>query len=399
MVEFSRMTLGVISHKDLWMDPQGVKTTGGFGRQVEEFSCHFNRMVLLVPFEEKKDTSSGYVIQIEKLQIIPFPRFNGTGLDGKLDFLLKLPGILLQIWRAYPQCDIWQFRLPSYVGLLGVVVHRLRRSRPAFIWLGTDWPERIRESGDTPVRRWMAWLAKALLTWAACDIPTFVLGGLAMKYGPSNPFMHSTVSTIISLNDFAVRIKAELASPPRLLFVGRLAVEKGLPDLLQALYLGRHQNLSLDLTIIGDGPERANLGTLVDRYGLQKWVHFEGYIPAGDTLWQFYNQADIFILPALSEAQGKVLIEAMAAGLPIIATRVGGIPSVIQHGHNGLLVEPHLPLGILAALQNLLGDPALRQRLVSNAFASARGYTIDVQTDLIIQQLARDFAAQGWGKP
>jgi glycosyltransferase involved in cell wall biosynthesis len=107
----------------------------------------------------------------------------------------------------------------------------------------------------------------------------------------------------------------------------------------------------------------------------------------------------MFILPSLSEAQGKVLIEAMAAGLPIIATRVGGIPSIIEHGQTGLLVEPHSPQGIFDAICSVLQDAELRSHLSVTVLSAARTYTIEDQTEKIMTQLADDFKAQGWRKP
>lgn len=397
-VPFETLSLGVISSKECWSDPQGIKTTGGFGRQMEGFSRFFRRMVLLVPFEQYSEPRPGYVIQIADLQVISFPAFDGTGLWGKLDFLRKLPGILFRIWKAYPGCDVWQFRLPGYPGLLGVFVHRLRRSRPCFIWLGTDWAERIRESGDTLVRRFLAQLANRLIEWALRGIPTFALGGLAAKYADANPFLHATVSTILSHADLPTEMKTGLASPPRLLFVGRLALEKGLPDLLGALHLAQQQGLALELTVVGDGPEHKNLESLVARYDLGKKVHFRGYIPAGEALWQCYQQADIFILPSLSEAQGKVLVEAMAAGLPVIATNVGGIPSLVRHGYNGLLVAPHSSPALLTAIRQVISDSKLRSVLSSNSFAFARTLTIEAQTEQIMQNMANDFLRLGWWK-
>lgn len=393
---FEELSLGIISSKICWRDPEGVKTTGGFGRQIEEFSRHFRRTVLLVPFTEEREVLPGYRIQIEDLCVIPLPAFDGAGLRGKLDFLQKLPVFFRQIWNAYPVCDLWQFRLPSYPGLLGVFVFRLRRSRPCFIWLGTDWPERIRESGNTLLRRLLAALANGLMRWALRGIPTFALGELAGKYADVNPYIHTTISTILSPDDFPARTTTGLASPPRLLFVGRLALEKGLSDLLDTLHLAGQSGLVLDLTLVGDGPEREKLKALASRYDLQSRVHFRGYIPAGEALWQVYSQADMFILPSLSEAQGKVLVEAMAAGLPIVATCVGGIPSIIQHGKTGLLVAPHSPSDLLAAIQSMLADSDLRHQLGSNAVAAARTLTIKEQTERIVQQLVSDFASLEW---
>jgi glycosyltransferase involved in cell wall biosynthesis len=390
--DFSTFSLGVLTHKACWRDAEGIKTTGGFGRQLEEFARYFDHTVLLVPFQVMAVPTPGYVIHIKNLQLIPLPRFNGTGACGKLDFLAKLPLFMLRIWNAYPSCDIWQIRLPGLVGLLGILVHRMRRSRRCFIWLGTDWAERIRESGSAWPRRWLARLANGLIDLALKETPTFALGKLADKHKSSNMNIHKTISTIITAKELTVEKRKELANPPRLLFVGRLAVEKGVYDLLEAVNIARRGGLTLDLTMIGDGPERKKLESLGRQYGLENRMHFKGYIPAGKELWRWYSVADIFILPSLSEAQGKVLIEAMAAGLPIIATSIGGIPSIIEHGRTGLLVPPHAPNKIVDEICNLIRDAGMRKLLAECGLAAVRSSTIETQTEKIMSQLAIDFS-------
>ncbi len=394
--KFKKFTLTVISHKNVWTDTEGVKTNGGFGRQIEEISRYFKRTTLVVVYKVLDGPKPGYVIKIPDLEIVPLPYIDGTGFLGKLDFLLKAPCIVYLLWTAYSSADVIHYRIPGYIGVLGLLIHKLRRSKPGFVWFGTDWAERIKESGNTPIRRWMAWLTDGIVNWEVHDLPTFALGKLAEKFAKNNAFLHPTVSTILSVDSFHAEIKTSLASPPRILFVGRFSVEKGLPDLLEALHIADRDGLLLNLTLVGDGPEQENLSKLVQRYNLQDQVHFKGYIPAGELLWECYIQADIFILPSLSEAQGKVLIEAMAAGLPIIATRVGGIPSIIEDGHNGLLVKPHSPQAIADTIQKLVAEPEIRQYIAFQAKKSASKYTIESQTEVLMKQVLQDFQMQGW---
>ncbi len=394
IAEFRNLTLGVVTHKFLWQDPEGIKTTGGFGRQIEEISRYFAKTVLVIPFKKESVSRPGYVIRIDSLEIIPLPTFDGAGWQGKLDFLLKAPWIAWRIWQASGKWDVVQYRIPGYVGVLGLFLHKLRRARKGFVWLGTDWPDRIRQTRDTPLRRMMAGLVSyLLLPWLIRGVPTFALGEMAGKFNHSE-YVHTAISTVLSKNVLVKEPKEELSIPPSLLFIGRLAPEKGLPYLIEALVLCSQQGLVLNLVLVGDGSEQ-ELREQISRYGLKEQVCFKGYVPLGERLWDLYRQADIFVLPSLSEGQGKVLIEAQACGLPIIATRVGGIPTIIKDGVNGLLVQPRSPEAIAKAIQRLLESPELRKRLSRNALVSVRAYTIEAQTEKMMQQLCVDLIEQG----
>jgi glycosyltransferase involved in cell wall biosynthesis len=142
--------------------------------------------------------------------------------------------------------------------------------------------------------------------------------------------------------------------------VGRLAPEKGFADLLRALALTRRTTAAIALVLVGDGPERAALRTLADHLGLADAVHFLG--TRGD-LREVYGGLDILALPSLEEGSPNVLLEAMAAGLPVVATSVGGVPEIVQDGRTGILVPPAAPGALAQALSSLAADGAGRRRL------------------------------------
>lgn len=140
----------------------------------------------------------------------------------------------------------------------------------------------------------------------------------------------------------------------RLLFVGRLAAVKGLPVLIEALrdLPGAH------LTVIGDGPDRAAL----ERQASGLNVTFAGYqsqSAVADTL----RDTDIFVLPSFAEGVPVVLMEAMAAEVPVVATRIAGIPELVEDGVSGRLVPPGDAEALGAALRSLLDDADLRARM------------------------------------
>ena len=144
----------------------------------------------------------------------------------------------------------------------------------------------------------------------------------------------------------------------RLLYLGRLVREKGLYELLEGLEVARRQGVAAELVLAGDGPEADGLRQAAAARGLAQ-VSFTGMVhgPGKMALLQW---ADVLVLPSYAEGLPYALLESMAAGVPAIATRVGAIPDVVADGVNGLLVEPHSPEAITAAIRRLAADrPAL----------------------------------------
>jgi glycosyltransferase involved in cell wall biosynthesis len=119
------------------------------------------------------------------------------------------------------------------------------------------------------------------------------------------------------------------------------------------------------LVIIGDGPERDELQRQVSRSGLEKAIMFAGY---RNNAKKFLPLFDVFVLPSNTEGTPIVLLEAMAAAVPIVATAVGGVPELLEYGNAGILVDPGIPEGIANAFLTLYKCPELRNRLSKRAF-------------------------------
>lgn len=148
----------------------------------------------------------------------------------------------------------------------------------------------------------------------------------------------------------------------RLLYVGRLAAAKGLPVLLESLAKLKHAYPNVHLTVVGDGADRLLLEAQVAHLGLETQVSFVGYqSPAA--VRQYLQAADIFVMSSFAEGVPVVLMEAMMAGLPVVATQVAGISELVEEGMSGFLVPPSDPKALSDRIQILLADSSLRQRL------------------------------------
>lgn len=157
---------------------------------------------------------------------------------------------------------------------------------------------------------------------------------------------------------------ADLAVPPgakTILIVGRLSREKDHLPLLEAAARLRPQ-LQPHLILVGDGPERARIEECTARLSLQANVTFTGHRSSAAP---YYGIADVAVLSSLSEGSPNALLEAMATRVPVVATRVGGIPEIVTHEESALLVAPGDVAAMAASLRRLLTDAALAQRLAA----------------------------------
>ena len=143
------------------------------------------------------------------------------------------------------------------------------------------------------------------------------------------------------------------------------------------------------LVIVGDfdkfGDYRTFLLDTVRELGVSDNIDWLGYIPFGDELFAVMRSADLLVLPTLSEGTPRVLVEARASGLPVIASDVGGIPSSISNGHDGLLVPPKNPLAISNAIGKVVEDSDLRLSLIENGYRTASKFTVEGFTEKVVE--------------
>ena len=162
--------------------------------------------------------------------------------------------------------------------------------------------------------------------------------------------------------------------PPVILSVARLVEKKGLSGLILAADILRRRRCPFRVDIVGDGPLRPALEDQVVQLGLQGWVRLLGALPH-ERVHDAYRKASVFVLPCVVAEDGdrdgipNVLLEAMASGVPVVSTPVSGIPELIESERDGLLVTPNSPAKLADALERLLTEPDLRERLAYEARA------------------------------
>ena len=194
----------------------------------------------------------------------------------------------------------------------------------------------------------------------------------------------SVVPNGINLNDFDVPYSKEecrkkLGLPLGeniILFVGLLTPFKGPDVLIKAIPQVIKRVKNTKLLLVGEGPFRQKLEQERSRLGCEKSIRFEGFVT--DSLKALYYKAsDVFVLPSIStaEAFGIVNLEAMASGIPVISTKVGGIPSIINNNVNGLLIEPKDEIALADSIIYLLENQDIRSKLAKEGFKRVQNYS------------------------
>jgi glycosyltransferase involved in cell wall biosynthesis len=202
---------------------------------------------------------------------------------------------------------------------------------------------------------------------------------LELRLAPASKY--AVVRNGIDVDRFAVRSPRRFGDGPVLGAVGRFEAEKGHAVLLEALPLVRRVRPDARLVLVGAGGREAALRERAGRADLDGAVVFAGERDAAELLGSF----DVFVQPSLYESQGMALLEAMAAGVPVVASEVGGVPDAVRPGETGLLVRPSDPAALAAAVLRLLERPGEAAAIAERARARVR-------SDFSSARMAADYA-------
>ena len=218
-------------------------------------------------------------------------------------------------------------------------------------------------------------------------------------------FQHKKILRIPNSVDttlFCPAPHAQSNGPPIISYIGRLKKEKGVEVLLKALRLMQGTTPRIKTVIIGDGDQRTILQNLAAEYKIGDQITFTGELPGSASVVPYYQKSHVIVMPSYSEGMPLVLLEAMACGVPVIASRVGGIPEVLVmpttsepdaggywRAESGLLIQPGDAEALSAAILRLVSDSGLRQELAQKARTRAEAYSLE----RVVEQYRQLFAA------
>jgi glycosyltransferase involved in cell wall biosynthesis len=271
----------------------------------------------------------------------------------------------------------------SKAGVLGRVAALLARV-PIRIFTAHGWAFTAHAGLASLLYRWADRLVRPLTSVTVCVAEQQRAAGIAARTCDPE-------RTVVIPNgvDVAGAPRARLdGRPPVVVAVGRLKPPKDALTLVRALV--RLPRGSYEARIVGDGPDRPRVEEEIRSLGLTEHVRLAGDrrdVPAQ------LAAADVFVLSSASEGMPVSVLEAMAAGLPVVASRVGGVPELVAEGESGLLVDPGEPDELAAALLRLVQDPELRRRLGAAGRARAeQRFDVDAFRRAHVELYSRELA-------
>ncbi|MCP1538831.1 glycosyltransferase family 4 protein [Methylorubrum extorquens] len=363
-------------------------------------------------------TDESYVLFLQSLagevsgvtligRLAPEPRRAPYPVDSDTFSLLPLPYYpdLHRLWRADPriygrvrrevraQAHNWDALLVSGPHPLGQMIARecIALGVPVVLVVRQNLVQQM--AAHRGLKRWAALAAAAVLEW---DFRRLARGRTVLAVGAEMADDYGRVARQVT-NHFAClvdRARFEMFSKmatggdsTRLICVSRLSPEKGHAHLLSALARLTARGVEYHLDIVGTGQMEPILRAQADRLGLGSRVTFHGYVPYGPALFDLYRRAGALVLPSITEGFPQVINEALSLGLPVVATRVGGIPSFLEHEVTALLLPPRDLPALADAIERIVTEDALRQRLSRNGRALMHDNTLEANRARVLEAL------------
>lgn len=322
-------------------------------------------------FYESNLHSSFSSINIRVIEL-PAPKTKNPSVIQKAFQFLK---VFFVIARVTKKVDVSYLFLPSYPSAFGFLASKIY-GKPHIVYGADDWvtasESMFRWEKDRSSLFYRAYAALnkhmeiAIVRSALFGVAAG--GQLIEKYRnlgcttyPTTPRMTLTRSDIFNRTDTCAGDVIQLVN------VGGLIHDKAQHQLLKAFSLALEKEGRLRLKIIGEGPERDSLMSLAISLGVTDKVEFTGYIESEALLYSHLKAADIFVLSSVTEGFPRVLYEAMCMRLPIISTRVGGIPYLMSDRENALLVDCGDNNALADAIHTLTSSGELRKTVIMNA--------------------------------
>lgn len=386
----SRLRVGVYS--DLrYVQRAGTVSTG---RAFVRFVTALPPRVAEVVVAGRLDPRPGegpYRVTGERVRFLSLPDY--PRVTAVLRMLGATRGTIRTFRTLLSQVDVMFVFGPHPLAVVLALMARKARV-PLVLGVRQDYVAYIRNR--LPSRWWswaipVAWTLERIFRLLARKAPTVALGReIAASYRRGAPVLETGFSLvgeadIVALEDALTR---PWGNAPRIVSVGRLDPEKNPFLLLDVLQRLRGSGVDWRLTVAGDGPCRPDLESAAHSRGLGDAVDFLGEVPNGPALWETYREGNVFLHVSLTEGLPQVLFEAHAAGLPVVATDVGGVRDALDGGRTGLLIPPRDAVAAVAALERIRDDAALRARLIGDGLTSVREDTLERHLDRLAAFLA-----------
>lgn len=353
-------------------------TRGQFGGFIDGLASRATQVDLLLDARdtapETFESTTDYPVEAANVRWISLGPYTGP-----LAFWRRLYTLAAALPRHARQWDFVLLREPSR---RSPWIRALIGRTPVVFLFGGDYHDWLDKTHQVS---WTGHLRARLFTWslrrAARSAIVFVNNpALFDRWQPYAPDLHLTQTTTLRQAVIHDPCTPRFAHEPpyRLLFIGRLTPLKGLEDLLAALAILNQESRQFILTVVGSGPaayEQALKDTAAV-LGIAPDITWQGFQPI-TRIWDFYRQADVYVLPTLSENVARTVWEAMSQNCPVVTTPVGGQARAFQDREDVVFCQPGSGRDLAEKITLVAQDEALRRRLQERGLALARANTIE----------------------
>ena len=378
------MHLAVISHKICWRSEKSVSgfaTDGGFPVQMEAISELFERTTIVVPCSHDSSPDGLSSLVGNNLDVVTLSVPKGTGLKRKLHMFVWLLTNALVIWRQVKTADAVHTPIPGDVGTIGMLAALLQRK-----------PLLVRHCGNWLVQKTIAEHAWkwSMEYFAGGRNVMFATGGAAEPPSLRNRSVKWIFSTSLKADQLGKNSPRQLPSDGglKLVIACRQEPGKGTDKVIESLPAILSVFPKAKLTVIGSGSLIELSRRRVEELGLRESVTFHGRI-AQSKVVELLRAAHIFCYPtSASEGFPKVVLEALAAGLPVITTRVSVLPKLLRSGAGILLTKPDARELSDAVIQ-LCSDRDAYEQMSAKALETASEFSLEKWRDVIGESLRK----------
>lgn len=378
------LSLLVVSHVAHYRQNGALAAYSPYALEIEVWARLFRRVLIAAPCRMAAAPEDCRRFAPANIEISPLPETGGRGVWAKLRQLALLPKLVWRLAGLLRGFDVVHVRCPGNLGLLGVLLAPLFSRRMIAKYAG-QWSG----YGGEP---WSFRLQRRLLASRWWRGPVLVYGEWPGAPAQAVPFFNSALTR--TQMDRAIRAASRPrphGGPARLLFIGRLSRAKGADIAVECCARLASAGLDVELDVVGEGPERSNLEEQVARLDLRDCVRLRGGCSFEEVLG-FYEQADVLVLPSMTEGWPKVLAEAMAFGVPCAATECGLNPWMLSGGR-GLTAPLRDTAAFTAAVRRLLEEPPEERGRRRQACAAwGRRYSLED-----VEQGLRSTMERFWG--
>ena len=391
----NNVTIGIFTVKNFAYSNGKYYTYGGFGNYIIDFSKYFKKVILLAHVIEIEPPYGYYLVDIPNIEIVSLPL-----VRGELQVLLKLRNYFKIAKKHIHKMDIIEARMPDYSGIVGAILAK-RNNKPLFNIIIDDWYLQAKNVSFFKKGGVGTLLKIHLLIYDWLE-RNLCKGEIVLAQGKTSYEKHfknakkcfKILSSAHQKKDIVNELYPKFTEDQfTILNVARLNSVKNQQLILHAVAL-LNKELGFNkwkIEHVGERSKKNELFKLAQKLGIEDCIRLNGRVKYGKDLWHFFNNADCFVLSSTSEGTPKVLLEACARGLPIIASDVAGVTTTIKHNKNGYVFSSNNINELVRRLKEVSENKQNRFKMRLEAIETAKENTLEYRNKEMVSIISKSF--------